>query len=79
MSLINTIENKIKELSGGEFQKLGDAFLAKKFPDYQLNAFGSQEGTNKPTKGKPDTYLVLPNGKQIFVMYGTHLKEEKKI
>lgn len=79
MSLINTIENKIKELSGGEFQKLGDAFLAKKFPDYQLNAFGSQEGTNKPTKGIPDTYLVLPNGKQIFVMYGTHAQVEKKI
>lgn len=79
MSLINTIENKIKELSGGEFQKLSDAFLAKRFPGYILNALGSQEGTNKPTKGKPDTYLVLPNGKQIFVMYGTHLKEEKKI
>ncbi|WP_338543279.1 hypothetical protein [Abiotrophia defectiva] len=79
MSLINTIENKIKELSGGEFQKLGDAFLAKKFPGYKLNALGSQEGTNKPTKGIPDTYLVLPNGKQIFVMYGTHSQVEKKI
>lgn len=79
MSLINTIENKIKELSGGEFQKLGDAFLAKKFPDYKLIALGSQEGTNKPTKGIPDTYLVLPNGKQIFVMYGTHAQVEKKI
>ena len=79
MSLINTIENKIKELSGGEFQKLGDAFLAKKFPDYKLIALGSQEGTNKTTKGIPDTYLVLPNGKQIFVMYGTHSNASKKI
>lgn len=79
MSLINTIENKIKELSGGKFQKLGDAFLAKKFPDYKLIALGSQEGTNKPTKGIPDTYLVLPNGKQIFVMYGTHAQVKKKI
>lgn len=79
MSLINTIENKIKELSGGQFQKLGDAFLAKKFPDYKLIALGSQEGTNKTTKGIPDTYLVLPNGKQIFVMYGTHSNASKKI
>ena len=79
MSLINTIENKIKELSGGKFQKLCDAFLAKKFPGYKLIALGSQEGTNKPTKGIPDTYLVLPNGKQIFVMYGTHAQVEKKI
>lgn len=79
MSLINTIENKIKELSGGKFQKLCDAFLAKKFPDYKLIALGSQEGTNKPTKGIPDTYLVLPNGKQIFVMYGTHAQVKKKI
>lgn len=79
MSLINTIENKIKELSGGEFQKLGDAFLAKKFPDYKLIALGSQEGTNKTTRGIPDTYLVLPNGKQIFVMYGTHSNASKKI
>ncbi|WP_315271147.1 hypothetical protein [uncultured Abiotrophia sp.] len=79
MSLINTIENKIKELSGGEFQKLGDDFLAKKFPDYKLIALGSQEGTNKTTKGIPDTYLELPNGKQIFVMYGTHSNASKKI
>lgn len=79
MSLINTIENKIKELSGGEFQSLGDNILAKKFPDYKLIALGSQEGTNKTTRGIPDTYLVLPNGKQIFVMYGTHSKAAKKI
>ncbi len=30
MSKINEIQNKLKELSGGEFQKFADVYLQKK-------------------------------------------------
>ncbi|WP_270661679.1 ATP-binding protein [Streptococcus anginosus] len=71
MSWINKIENAIKELEGGRFQNLGDAYLRKKYHFQNLVSLGSQEGTDKTTKGIPDSYAE-ENGKYIYIMYGTH-------
>lgn len=70
MTLVNKIENAIKELEGGRFQKLGDEYLRKKY-DFKIVSLGSQEGTDKTTKGTPDSYAE-EDGKYVYIMYGTH-------
>ena len=78
MVFINQIEMKIKELDGGTFQGLGDQYLIKKYHFSKPVALGSQEGTNKTTKGVPDIYFEN-NGKYVYVMYGTHKNVFKKL
>jgi hypothetical protein len=70
MSKINQIQNKLKELSGGAFQKLADAYLHKKGYE-QINSLGSVIGADKVRKGTPDTLVPLPNGKYVFAEYTT--------
>jgi hypothetical protein len=70
MSKINQIQNKLKELSGGAFQKLADAYLHKKGYE-QINSLGSVIGADKVRKGTPDTLMPLPNGKYVFAEYTT--------
>lgn len=70
MSKINQIQNKLKELSGGAFQKLADAYLHKKGYE-QINSLGSVIGADKVRKGTPDTLIPLPNGKYVFAEYTT--------
>lgn len=71
MSKINIIQNAIKELEGGSFQKLFDAYLYKKYKFENIHTLGVQEGTNKTTKGTPDSFVVGEDGKYILIMYGT--------
>lgn len=71
MSKINQIEKAILELEGGAYQKLMDAYLYKRFNFTNFEPLGSQEGTNKTTKGVPDSYVTTQDGKYIFIMYGT--------
>ena len=71
MSKINTIQQKIKELSGGEFQKLCDRYLYKKYKFSNICSLGSEDGTNKPTKGIPDSYVKTSDDKYILIMYGS--------
>lgn len=66
MTLINKLENAIKELEGGRFQKLGDEYLRKKY-DFKIVSLGSQEGTDKTTKGTPDSYAE-EDGKYVYIM-----------
>ena len=61
MSKINNIQNAIKELEGGKFQKLFDAYLYKKFSFDKIQALGVQNGTYKTTKGIPDSYIINNN------------------
>ena len=70
MSKFNQIENKLKELDGGTFQKLADVYLYKKGYE-QINPLGSVIGSNKVRKGTPDTFVTLSNGKYVFAEYTT--------
>lgn len=72
MSKINQIQNAIKELDGGAFQKLADSYLKKKGYDH-LVPLGSVIGANKVRKGTPDTWAILPNGKYVFAEHTTQL------
>ena len=71
MNKINTIQQKIKELSGGEFQKLCDRYLYKKYKFSNICTLGSEDGTNKPTIGIPDSYVKTSDDKYILIMYGS--------
>lgn len=71
MSKINQIQEAIQHLDGGAFQKLMDAYLVRKFGFSNIMPYGSHTGTNKTTKGTPDSYVRTKDGKYIFIAYGT--------
>lgn len=71
MSKKNIVEHAIKELEGGAFQKLFDAYLFKKYKFENIQTLGVQTGTNKPTKGTPDSYVVNSEGKYTLICYGS--------
>jgi len=53
---------------------LCDSFLALRNSNYSaFSRSGSQSGKQKTVKGTPDTFLLLPNGKYIFVEYSTNI------
>ncbi|MDJ0519384.1 MAG: ATP-binding protein [Trichodesmium sp. MO_231.B1] len=71
------LQNQFKELSGGKFQKLADAYLHKKIKQVKsIQPLGSVIGANKTKKGTPDSLIILENGKYILAEYTT---EEKGI
>lgn len=70
MSKLNQIQNKLRELSGGKFQKIADLYLYKKGYE-KINPLGSVIGADKVRKGTPDSLVTLPNGKYVFAEYTT--------
>ena len=68
---VSIIEKAIQTLDAGTFQKLCDEIVSKKYPNYSINCLGSQVGSDKTTKGTPDTFLYTTEGKFIFVEYTT--------
>ena len=74
MAKINQIQNALKELDGGAFQKLADSYLLKKgYP--QIISLGSVAGSNKVRKGTPDTLIPTDDGKYVFAEYTTTSKK----
>ncbi|MGX1901612.1 nSTAND3 domain-containing NTPase [Thermolongibacillus altinsuensis] len=68
MTKLIEIQNKIKSLGAGEFQKLADSYLfALGYKD--LTSLGSVVGSNSTRKGTPDTYIRTDDDKYIFVEY----------
>lgn len=65
MSKLNQIQNALREMGEGAFQKLADAYLHKKGYE-RLNPIGSVIGSDKTRTGTPDTLIALPNGKYAF-------------
>lgn len=78
MPKINLIQSKIKELDGGEYQKLLDSYLYRKYNFSNIVPLGSKDGSNKTTKGVPDSYVLNENGKYILIMYGTVERDSYK-
>lgn len=71
MSIINTVESAIISLDGGKYQKLMDAYLMRKYQFSNIHPLGVQTGTDKTTKGTPDSYVECDNGQYIIIMYGS--------
>lgn len=73
MSKLQNIENALVTINGAVFQELCDSFLILQNENYSaFSRSGSQLGKQKTIKGTPDTFLLLPNGKYIFVEYSTN-------
>ncbi|ABB24677.1 ATP-binding protein [Pelodictyon luteolum] len=70
MSKVNQIQRALSELSGGDFQKLADAYLMEKGYGH-INSIGSVVAANKVRAGTPDTLMVLPDGSYVFAEYTT--------
>lgn len=71
MNNVNLIQSAIMQLEGGAFQKLFDAYLYKKYKFNNIQTLGVQTGTNKPTKGIPDSYVLTDDKKYILINYGS--------
>jgi len=70
MTKLNRIQSALLELEGGKFQKLADSYLYNKGYEW-INSPGSVAGSDKVSKGTPDTFFHLPNGKYVLVEYTT--------
>lgn len=76
MSRLQTIQNALIAINETVFQELCDSFLILRNENYKaFSRTGSQEGKQKTTKGTPDSFLLLPNGKYIFIEYSTNITE----
>ena len=74
MSRLQAIENALASINPAAFQELCDSFLTLRNSNYiAFSRTGSQSGKQKTVKGTPDTFLLLPNGKYIFVEYSTNI------
>ena len=74
MSRLQAIENGLASINETVFQELCDSFLILKNENYRaFSRTGSQSGKQKTIKGTPDTFLLLPNGKYIFVECSTNI------
>lgn len=76
MARLQAIENALYSINETVFQELCDSFLSIRNENYlTFSRTGSQSGKQKTIKGTPDTFLLLPNGKFIFVEYSTNVTD----
>lgn len=71
MGKLNQIQNAIRQLEGGKFQKLADQYVYLRFGYRNINPLGSVIGSNKTKTGTPDTFARLDNDKVVFTEYTT--------
>lgn len=70
MAVIDEIKQRILQLDAGSFQSMCDRYLSEiGYPN--IVSLGTQAGTQKTTRGTPDTYFFDANGKYVFVEYTT--------
>lgn len=70
MSKVNQIQKALLEMSGGEFQKLADAYLVENGLG-RINSIGSVAAANKVRAGTPDTLIVTPEENYVFAEHTT--------
>jgi hypothetical protein len=70
MSKLNQIQNELKNINEARFQELCDSYLY--LLGYEaIRPIGSAVGKEKTIKGIPDTAVVLPSGRYLFVQHTT--------
>lgn len=74
MGKLQSIENALVSIDQGKFQNLCDSYLILRNENYlAFSRTGSQIGKQKTVKGTPDSFLLLPSNKFIFVEYSTNV------
>ena len=71
MTKINQIQTAILSLDPGAYQKLMDAYILRKYRFANITPLGSHSGTDKTTKGTPDSYVRCEDGRFILIAHGT--------
>lgn len=71
MSKINQIQTAILSLDPGAYQKLMDSYVMKKYGFSNIMPLGSHSGTNKVTKGTPDSFVRCADGRFILIAHGS--------
>ena len=71
MSKINQIQAAILSLDPGAYQKLMDSYVMKKYGFSNIMPLGSHSGTNKVTKGTPDSFVQCADGRFILIAHGS--------
>lgn len=71
MSKINQIQAAILSLDPGAYQKLMDSYVMKKYGFSNIMPLGSHSGTNKVTKGTPDSFVQCSDGHFILIAHGS--------
>jgi len=80
MARLQSIENRLSELGGNEFQELCDIYLQRINVNYiAFSRTGSQVGKKQTTKGTPDSFFLLPNGNFIFVEHTVNESDKDKL
>ena len=69
------VQQGILRLGPGEYQRLCADYIVKKKGYESVHDIGSKEGTNKTTRGIPDSYSVNDDGTYSLIMYGTVTKK----
>ena len=78
MTTLNRIQQELKAIGQGRFQKLCDAYLHKE--GYRsMWSLGSVIGANKTRAGRPDTLISTPQGKYVLVEMTTTQDSAKLI
>lgn len=79
VGMVQNIENRLMEINETVFQELCDSFLILRNENYAaFSRSGSQAGKQKTRKGTPDSFLLLSNGKYIFVEFSTNVTQGVK-
>lgn len=71
MSKINQIQAAILSLDPGAYQKLMDSYIMKKYGFSNIMPLGSHSGTNKVTKGTPDSFVQCTDGRFVLIAHGS--------
>lgn len=71
MSKINQIQASILALDPGAYQKLMDDYIMRKYGFSNIMPLGSHSGSNKTTKGTPDSFTRCDDGRFILIAHGT--------
>jgi hypothetical protein len=69
------IEQALLRIDGGRFHELCDAYL-RKLGHQAVNPLGRSLGSNKVSKGTPDTWIAQPDGTFIFAEYTTTSRDK---
>lgn len=75
MSKFLKVQQGILGLSPGEYQRFCADYIIKKKRYENMHDIGSKEGSNKTTKGIPDSYNINEDGLYSLIMYGTVEKQ----
>ena len=71
MSKLNQIQSAITSLGAGAYQKLMDSYIIKKFGFSNIQPLGSHSGTDKTTRGTPDSFIQLDDGHFVLIAHGS--------